>query len=341
MNVRIHSSKQRTHRRNFSFALASSLLAIGFSLGLPKVATADVSYPNKAVRLIVAYAPGGSTDMIARLFAQGLSKHLGQNFIVENRAGGGTLVGTESVVLSQADGYTLLLGTPATVITPMLHRNKTYDVLKDLQAVSLTTSQVQGVTMSPTLGVNSIPELIKYAKANPGKVNFASTGNGSAGHLAAEALSDAAGIKMLHIPYKGTGTVLADLVAGRVHLMMTSLVPTTLEHVKHGRLKLIATTGASRSKATPDVPTVAEGGLPGFTIQTWTGLFAPAGTPKSVIGRLNQAMEAIQREGTIQKAIESQAIDVAISSPEEMHELLKKERGFYSNIIERTNAKID
>lgn len=341
MNAKHQASERPVRRRHFSFAIMGSLLTLGCSLGLPGNAGAEDSYPAKPVKVIVAYAPGGSTDIIGRLFAQELTKHLGQNFIVENRAGGGTLVGTESVVRSQPDGYTLLLGTPATVITPMLHRQKTYDVLTDLQPVSLATSQVQGVTVSPSLGINSIPELIKYAKENPGKINFASTGRGSAGHLAAEALSEAAGIKMLHVPYKGTGTVLADLVAGRVHLMMTSLVPTTLDHVKNGRLKLIATTGAARAAATPDVPTVAEAGLPGFVIQTWTGLFAPAGTPEHVIKRLNQAMATVQREGIIQKAIQSQAIDVAVSSPDDMRTLLKKERTFYSNIIERTNAKVD
>lgn len=341
MNVKPQAPGQPVRRRHFSLATTGLLLGSGLFLNLPGNAHAEDRYPVKPVRLIVAYAPGGSTDIIGRLLAQELSKHLGQNFIVENRAGGGTLVGTESVVRSQPDGYTLLLGTPATVITPMLHRQKTYDVLTDLQPVSLATTQVQGVTVSPSLGIDSIPELIEYAKKNPGKINFASTGSGSAGHLAAEALSDAAGIKMLHIPYKGTGTVLADLVAGRVHLMMTSLVPTTLDHVKHGRLKLIATTGATRAAATPNVPTVAEGGLAGFVIQTWTGLFAPAGTPEHVIARLNQAMATMQREGIIQKAIESQAIDVAVSSPDDMRALLKKERAFYSDIVERTNAKID
>jgi tripartite-type tricarboxylate transporter receptor subunit TctC len=261
--------------------------------------------------------------------------------LVENRAGAGTLIGTESVIKAAPDGYTLFWGTPATVITPLLHKNPTYDVLKDLQPVSLATTQSMGVLVSANIGINSVSELIKYAKANPGKVNFASSGNGSAQHLAAEALNDAAKINMLHIPYKGAGVALNDLVAGRVDVMITSLVGNMMEQVKEGRIKLIATTGPERSSTLSNIPTVAEGGVPNFGIRTWTAVFAPVNTPPEVVAKLNRAVAEIQKDGQIQKKIESLAMDVSVGSPQELSTMLAKESDFYSVILKRTNTKLD
>ncbi len=304
-------------------------------------ATASTDYPNKPIRIVVAYAPGGSTDIVARLFAQELGTKLGQPVLVENRAGAGTLIGTDSVIKAAPDGYTLFWGTPATVITPLLHKKPTYDVLKDLQPVALATTQSMGVLVSANIGVNNVSDLIKYAKANPGKVNFASSGNGSAQHLAAEALNDAANINMLHIPYKGAGVALNDLVAGRVDVMITSLVGNMMEQVKDGRIKLIATTGPERSATMADVPTVAEGGVPSFGIRTWTAVFAPTNTPPEVVAKLNRAMAEIQKDGSIQKKIENQAMDVTVVSPQELSAMLAKESEFYSAILKRTSTKLD
>lgn len=304
-------------------------------------AVAAPDYPNKPIRIIVAYAPGGSTDIIARLFAQELGTKLGQTVLVENRAGAGTLIGTESVIRASPDGYTLFWGTPATVITPLLHKKPTYDVLKDLAPVTIATTQSMGVLVAEKLGVNTVAELIAYAKNNPGKVNFASSGNGSAQHLAAEALNDAANIDMHHIPYKGAGVALNDLVAGRVDVMITSLVGNMMEYVNEGRIKLVATTGPERNTSLPKVPTVAEGGVPNFGIRTWTALFAPPGTPASVIEKLNSAMADIQKDGHIQKKIENQAMDVTIVTPQQTREMLAKESTTYAEILKRTNTKID
>ena len=303
--------------------------------------SANTDYPNKPIRIIVAYAPGGSTDIVARLFAQELGTKLGQPVLVENRAGAGTLIGTDSVIKAAPDGYTLFWGTPATVITPLLHKKPTYDVLKDLQPVSLATTQSMGVLVAGNIGVNNVSDLIKYAKANPGKVNFASSGNGSAQHLAAEALNDAANINMLHIPYKGAGVALNDLVAGRVDVMITSLVGNMMEQVKDGRIKLIATTGPERSSSLNNIPTVAEGGVPNFGIRTWTAVFAPANTPPAIVDKLNRAMTEIQKDGNIQKKIESQAMDVTVVSPKELSTMLAKESDFYSAILKRTSTKLD
>lgn len=302
---------------------------------------AQDNYPNKPIRIVVAYPAAGSTDVIARLFGQELSAKLGQPVVIDNKAGAGTLIGTEFVIRAAPDGYTLLMGTPATVITPLLHKTPTYDAIKDLQPISLATTQPMGVLISNKLGVSSIQELVKYAQAHPGKVNFASSGNGSAQHLAAEALNDSAKINMLHIPYKGAGTAINDLVSGRIDVMITSLAGNMMDYVSEGRIKLIATTGPERSSFLPKTPTVTEGGVPNFGIRVWTALFAPANTPPAVIAKLNQAMEAIKKDGAVQKKIESQAMDVTIGSPEEVSKMLSAERDFYGAILKRTNAKLD
>ena len=316
------------------------LLAL-LPLWVSQAAVAAPDYPNKPIRIVVAYAPGGSTDIIARLFAQELGTKLGQSVLVENRAGAGTLIGTDSVIRATPDGYTLFWGTPATVITPLLHKKPTYDALKDLAPVTLATTQSMGVLVAEKLGVNSMAELIAYAKANPGKVNFASSGNGSAQHLAAEALNDAAKIDMHHIPYKGAGVALNDLVAGRVDVMITSLVGNMMEYVNEGRIKLVATTGPERNAVLSKIPTVAEGGVPNFGIRTWTALFAPPGTPANVIEKLNNAMAEIQKDGNIQKKIESQAMDVTVVTPKETSQMLAKESALYADILKRTNTKLD
>ncbi|MDO9023069.1 tripartite tricarboxylate transporter substrate binding protein [Zwartia sp.] len=320
--------------------MTRAVLAL-FPLLAAQQASASADYPNKPIRIVVAYAPGGSTDIVARLFAQELGTKLGQPILVENRAGAGTLIGTESVIKAPPDGYTLFWGTPATVITPLLHKKPTYDVLKDLQPVTLATTQSMGVLVSDKIGINNVSELVKYAKANPGKVNFASSGNGSAQHLAAEALNNAANINMLHIPYKGAGVALNDLVAGRVDVMITSLVGNMMEQVKEGRIKLIATTGPERSSTMANIPTVAEGGVPNFGIRTWTALFAPTNTPPEVIDKLNRAMVDIQKDGSIQKKIENQAMDVTVVSPKELSAMLSAESDFYSAILKQTSTKLD
>jgi tripartite-type tricarboxylate transporter receptor subunit TctC len=320
--------------------LTSILLFLSQFLGFGSSYAQD-SYPNKPIRIVVAYPAAGSTDIVARLFGQELSTKLGQPVVIDNKAGAGTLIGTEFVIRAAPDGYTLFMGTPATVITPLLHKTPTYDAVKDLQPISLATTQSMGVLVSNKLGVASIPELVKYAQANPGKVNFASSGNGSAQHLAAEALNDSAKINMLHIPYKGAVTAINDLVSGRIDVMITSLVGNMMDYVAEGRIKLIATTGPERSSFLTNVPTVTEGGVPNFGIRTWTALFAPANTPAAIIAKLNQAMEAIRKDGIVQKKIEAQAMDVTIGSPADVSKMLIEERDFYGAILKRTNAKLD
>ncbi|WP_237173416.1 Bug family tripartite tricarboxylate transporter substrate binding protein [Paracandidimonas lactea] len=318
---------------------AVALLAAASALFLGGKAMA--AYPERPIRMLVAYAPGGSTDVLARMFAQELSTKLGQSVVVENKAGGGTLIGTQQVIRANSDGYTLLFGSPATVITPLLYANPPYDVLEDLSPVSMATVQSMGVLASSAKGFSSVADLISYAKANPGAVNFASSGNGSAQHLSAEALSEATGIKMTHIPYKGAGVAITDLLAGRVDLMITSLVDSMMENVKNGTIKLLATTGPARAAAMPNVPTVAESGVPGFSVTTFTAIYGPKGMPQEAADTIGAAMKEIQAEGKIQKLIETQAMDVRASSTAQMAEFMAKEKAFYSGIIVRTKASRD
>ncbi|MDX3906343.1 MAG: tripartite tricarboxylate transporter substrate binding protein [Pigmentiphaga sp.] len=312
-------------------ALALAVATVGPWAHAPARAEA---FPTHPLRMIVAYAPGGATDIVGRMFAQEMSETLGQTVVLENRAGGGTLVGTESVKRSAPDGYTLLFGTNAFVITPLLHDTKTYDPLTDFQPVGQTTVQSLGILVTPGLKIRTVKDFIAYAKANPGKVNFASSGNGSAQHLAGEAFAKAAGIEMVHVPYKGTGPAMADLLAGRVDVMFSSLVG-NMEHVTEGRLNLIATTGLKRSPATPEVPTVDESGLKGFQAETWQAVMAPAGTPAAVVERLNAALVQAGKSPKIVQTLAAQGMEVRISSPAELRELLARDTKQYQTLLKQ------
>lgn len=317
----------------FTSLLASACL----SFSVTNAQTAG-SFPDRPVKLIVAYAPGGATDIVARMIAQELTPILGQSVIVENRAGGGTLVGTDSIKRSSPDGYSLLFATNAFVITPLLHKTATYDPVKDFSPVSLTTIQPLGLFVTPGLKIKTVEQLIEYAKKNPGKLNFASSGNGSAQHLAGEAFRVAAGIDLVHVPYKGAGPALVDLLAGRVDIMFTSLVGNA-ENIKEGRLELIATAGMSRGTATPDVPTVAQT-LPGFQAYTWQGVVAPANTPAPVVDKLNAALKQVAAIPRFYEKLAAQGMEVKTSTPSEFHQRLSRDTEQYKILLQRTQTTI-
>lgn len=296
------------------------------------------TFPDKPIRLIVAYAPGGATDIVARMLSQELTALLGQSVIVENRAGGGTLVGTDSIKRANPDGYSLLFGTNAFVITPLLHNTPTYDPVKDFAPVSLTTIQPLGLLVTPRLNIKNVEQLIAYAKKNPGKLNFASSGNGSAQHLAGESFRVAAGIDLVHVPYKGAGPALVDLLAGRVDMMFTSLVGNT-EHIKEGRLTLVATTGIKRGTSTPAVPTVAHT-LPGYEAYTWQGVIAPANTPPAVVNQLNAAIKKAALTPKFYEKLAAQGMEVQTSTPTEFKIRLETDTAKYKELLQRTQTSI-
>lgn len=320
--------------RYFITSLLSSLIL------LSPVASAQSSaqFPDKPIRLIVAYAPGGATDIVARMLAQELTPIMGQSVIVENRAGGGTLVGTDSIKRASPNGYSLLFGTNAFVITPLLHNTPTYDPVKDFSPVSQTTIQPLGLLVTPDLNIKTVEQLIDYAKKNSGKLNFASSGNGSAQHLAGESFRIAAGINLVHVPYKGAGPALVDLIAGRVDMMFTSLVGNA-ENIKEGRLVLVATSGVKRGSATPNVPTVAQT-LPGFEAYTWQGVIAPAGTPVAVVEKLNAAIKKVAGNPKFYEKLAAQGMEVQTSSPSEFKARLASDAAKYKELLQRTQTSI-
>lgn len=296
------------------------------------------AWPARPVSMVVAYAPGGATDIVARLLAQELGSGLGQQVVVENKAGGGTVVGTLAVRNAAPDGYTLFFGTNAFVINSLINKPAPWDPLRDLEPVSMVTLQSLGVMVRPGLKISSLPALIAYARAHPGKLNFASSGNGSAQHLAGEAFRTAAAIDMVHVPYKGAGPALQDLIGGQVDLMFTSLVG-LMDYVRERRLLLLATTGRERLAVPPDVPTVAESGLPGYDVQTWQAIFAPARTPRAIIDRLNAEVLRLVKSGVITRRLADQGMDLRPGSPEDLRAHVQREVETYTRIMKTVSLQ--
>ena len=267
-------------------------LAAGAAL-LPAVSrTARAqSYPARPVRLIIGYTPGGSADLTARLMGQWLSERLGQSFVIENRPGGGTNIATEAALRAAPDGYSLLLVAPANAINATLYSKLNFNFLQEVEPIAGIIRFPNVVVVNPEVPVKTIPELIAYAKANPGKLNMASSGNGSTIHMSGELFKMLTGIDMLHVPYRGGAPALTDLLSGQVQVMFDN-IPTCAEHVKSGKLRGLAVTSTTRSEVLPDLPTVADF-LPGYEASAWYGLAAPKGTPPEIVETLNKAVNAI------------------------------------------------
>jgi tripartite-type tricarboxylate transporter receptor subunit TctC len=319
--------------------LSVAVTAASLTLALNPRASAQ-SYPTKPIRVVVAYAPGGSTDIAARLIADEMVQNQGWRIVVDNRAGGGTIIGTETVARATPDGYTLFYGTNAMIINTVLQDNVPYDPIRDFEPVSLAITQPLGVLTGPRLKVATMKDLIAHAKANPGKLNFASSGNGSLQHIAGEMLRNAAGLNVVHVPYKGAGPAMTDLLGGNVDFMITSLLGTS-EHIKGGRLRLLALTGPKRSPAAPDVPTIAESGLPGYEAISWQGFFAPAKTPKQVIDRFYSALQQAAKSKRLNDRVAENGMDLRMAPPNELADLIVREQKKYVAIVKRTGAKVE
>jgi tripartite-type tricarboxylate transporter receptor subunit TctC len=297
------------------------------------------TYPVRPIRLIIGYTPGGSADITARLTGQWLSERLGQSVIVESRPGGGTNIATEAVVRAPPDGYTLLLVAPANAINATLYDKLSFDFLRDIVPVAGIIRFPNVVDVNPSLPVKSIPELIAYAKTNPGKLNMASSGNGSTIHMSGELFKMMTGINMVHVPYRGGAPALTDLIAGQVHVMFDNL-PTSAEHVKSGRLRGLAVTGTARSHVLPDLPTVADF-LPGYEASAWYGLGAPRNTPAAVIDRLNDAVNAILADPTSQGRFAELGASLLPGSPADFGKLLADETEKWGKVVKFAGAKPD
>jgi tripartite-type tricarboxylate transporter receptor subunit TctC len=324
-----------------SHELRAVVLAVAVAFGVvAPFATGQSTYPTKPVRLVVPFPAGGTTDIIARATAQKLSEAWGQQVIVDNRPGAGGNVGSELVAKSVPDGYTLLMGTVGThAINPSLYAKMPYDHVKDFAPVILVAGVPNVLVVNPELPVKSVPELIAYAKASPGKLNFASSGNGTSIHLSGELFKAMTGVQMTHVPYKGSAPALTDLVGGQVQLMFDNL-PSSLAFIKAGKLRALAVTSTARAAALPDVPTVADF-VPGFEASSWFGILAPAGTPPAIIAKINGEVTKWLATPEAKDKLTAQGANAAGGSPQDFAKHIQAETAKWAKVVKDSGAKVD
>ena len=303
-------------------------------------ATPPAAYPNKPVKVVVPYPPGGATDIVARIVFQQVSEATGQQFVIENRAGAGGNIGAEFVARAPADGYTLLIATTAHAINMSMFKGLSYDVVKDFTPVTQLTQGPLVLVATPGFPANNVRELIALAKAKPDTLNFASSGNGQSTHLSAELFNSMAGIKLSHVPYKGSSPALTDVMAGQVPLMFDTML-TAMPFVKAGKLKALAVTSPQRSPAAPDVPTIAESGLPGYEVFAWNGLLAPAGTPKAVIAQLSEELKKAMQLPQVKEKFSVQGFAASWNTPEQFGGFLRAEVNKWAKTVKASGATLD
>jgi tripartite-type tricarboxylate transporter receptor subunit TctC len=297
------------------------------------------TYPAKPVKIVVGFAPGGGSDFAARVVAQQLTERLKSQVIVENKPGAGSLIGAEFVIKSAPDGYTLLLTPASYTVNPSVYK-LSFDPLNDITPIAQISKGPYVVAVHPSVPAKTLKELVDYAKANPGKLSYASSGNGAHIHVATEYLLYTAGINIVHVPYKGSGPALNDTVGGQVQMIFGS-VATALQYVKSGRLRPLAVTTPKRIAAAPDVPTVAESGYPGWEVTNWHGLVGPKGLPKDIVQRLNKEINVAVHSEELKKVLSSDGLEPAGGTPEEFAALLKAEVARWAQVVKRANIKID
>ena len=304
-------------------------------------APAATNYPTKPIRLVITYPPGGNTDLVGRAVAQKLTEAWGQQVVVDNRGGAGGVLGTLIAKQAAADGYTLLLGTSAgMVLNPLLMNKIPYDPYQDFAPVSLVIVLPQLLAVHPGLAARNIREFIALAKAKPGQLNFGSSGVGTPNHLGGEMLKAMAGINIVHVPYKGGAASIADLIGGQVQLVISS-APSVVPHVRSGRLRALAIGSAKRSPALPEVPTVAESGLPGYEYTTWYGIFAPAKTPEAIVKKMNAEIVRMLADPQMTQRFQSQGGDPASSTPAQLTAYMREEMARWTRVIKTAGIRIE
>lgn len=302
---------------------------------------AQQDYPIRPIRMIVPYPPGGPTDIMGRLTSEVLAKRLTQNVVVDNRGGAATAIGAEMAARSPADGYTLFVSSETTfAVTPGLKDRLPYHPERDFAPISLLTTQPYVLAVNPSLPVNSVSQLVAHAKANPGKLSYGSAGTGSANHLAGEMFKHVAGIDMVHVPYKGNGPAIIDLVGGQIGLMLGS-ISSLYPHAAARKLRLLAVASAKRSAAAPEIPTFAEGGMAGYQVSGWNCLVAPRGTPQHVIKRLNAEIVAGFNQPDVLERLRKQSIEPAVGTPEQLAAHIKSEFARYSRLIKAVGLTVE
>jgi tripartite-type tricarboxylate transporter receptor subunit TctC len=313
-------------RKHFC-SLVISIAAFLFAAGV-----AAQAYPDRPIKLVVPYPPGGSTDPVARLLAADVATRLGQPVVVDNKPGAAGSIGTEFVARAAPDVYTALLHTSVIATDPTFKKTLPYDVRRDLAPVTLTVNGPYLLVVNPTLPVKNVAELIAYAKANPGKLNFGSAGQGSSGHLIGELFKMSAGIDMVHVPYKGSGQAVIDLLGGQVQMMFSGM-SSVMQHIKAGRLRPLAVTGAQRSPAVPDVPTIAESGFPGFQATAWYGVLATAGTPKPIVNRLHDEIVRALALPDVKERLNNVGFELVGGTPDEFAAFIKSEIAKWTRVV--------
>ena len=305
---------------------------------LAATSAAAQSWPTRQVQLVVPYAPGGVVDFIGRTLGQRLAQQVGQPVVIDNRPGAGGMIGIEYTARSTADGHTIVLMDPAVVINPVLQEKPLYDLFKDLATVAVIGHSPLVLTVNPQLPVTDVAQLVQYAKANPGKLNFASAGIGTTPHMAGELLKIRAGIEMTHVPYKGSGPAMADLAAGQVQVGFSSITG-ALPFIKDGRLRALATSGAKRSPALPDLPTFIEAGYADIEVDLWLGVFAPINTPSAVLRRLNAEINAALGDATVAAAFTKVGVEPHAAPAEEGARFVRAEYDKWAQVVTRARLR--
>ncbi|GKS99243.1 tripartite tricarboxylate transporter substrate binding protein [Acidovorax sp. SUPP3434] len=324
-----------THRRT----LLAAALVVAATAAVP-TAFAQ-AFPNKPITIIVPFAAGGTTDILARVIGQGLSAELGQSVVVDNRAGAGGNIGGQMAARAPADGYTLFMGTVGThAINAALYKKMPFDPVKDFAPLTRVANVPNLLVANPNQPYKTVQELIAYAKANPGKVNFGSSGSGSSIHLSGELFKSMAKVDMQHVPYKGSAPAVTDLLGNQIGIMFDNM-PSAIQHVRSGKLRPIAVTTAKRSPELPDVPTIAEAGVPGYEATSWFGMFAPAGTPAPIVAQLNKALVKVLSQPETKKKLADQGAEPVSETPEQFAAFIQAESAKWGKVVKESGASVD
>jgi tripartite-type tricarboxylate transporter receptor subunit TctC len=325
--------------RHIAMLVSALVITLVNTLVIPSGTAVAAPYPEKPIKLIVAWSPGGTTDILARIIAQGLTEKLGQTVLVENKPGGGNNIGTEYVIRSAPDGYTLNMTNPANAINTTLYKNLSFNFINDTVPVAGVVRTPNVMVVTSALPVKNVEEFIAYCKANPSKVNMASSGSGSSIHLSGELFKIMTGCKMAHIPYKGAGPALNDLIAGQVQVMFDNL-PSSAGFIKDGRIRALAVTTSMRETSLPNVPTVAET-VPGFEASAWFGVSAPKGTPRDIVEKLNVAVNQLLADPKIQKRLSELGGTPIPGTPEDFGKLISSDTQKWEKVVKTSGATVD
>jgi tripartite-type tricarboxylate transporter receptor subunit TctC len=322
--------------RRILLATIGLLLACGGALAQP----ATGAYPTKPIRLILPFPPGGGTDILGRIIAERLTTNLGQPVVIENRGGAGGNVGAEAAAKSPPDGYTIVLVAPSLAISPSLYAKLNYDPVKDLTPVTLVGTVPNVIITHPSVPAQNLAEFIALARSQPGAMNFGSGGNGTSNHLAGELFNVVAGVKLVHVPYKGVNLAMNDVLAGQIQLVVIG-IPAALQFIKTGRLRALAVIAPQRSPTLPDVPTVAEAGLANYEVTTWYGVLAPAGTPRAIVDRLNTELIRVMHAPDLKERFAATGTEPRTSTPEEFADYIRQEVAKWGKVVREAGLKAD